>query len=197
MPVRRGRCAVQVPAGCPVRLVGPLLMIAAALALWSGLQFRDRSRLEDRALAAEAAVATLRPLADSLRVEAERRDTVLAVVTDTVQVVVTRERVVQVAVVDSLRVRLDSAETVLLDSLVASHAEEVAALERLAQERLLWGQGWRDAYDGLAAELGATREALDAYRELSRPSLLDRIAGAMPEVGVGVLVTIGVLLLAP
>lgn len=180
-----------------MKLVGPLLALVLTLALVSGLQFRDRSELQERALAAEAAIATLRPLADSLRTEALTKDTVLLAVTDTVRVVVTRERIVQVAVVDSLRVRLDSAETVLLDSLVASHAEEVAALELLAQERLLWGQGWKDAHDALLPVLEATEAARAAWEQAANPSLLDRLAGAVPEVGIGVLVTVGVLLLAP
>ncbi len=146
----------------------PWFLVAAGLVGWAVAREMKGSAAVDRALAAEAAVATLRPLADSLRAEAERRDTLLVHVTDTIRVVVTRERVVQVAVVDTLRATLDSAQTALLDTLVASHATEVAALERLAQERLLWGQGWKDAAEAAQAGWDAERARADAWEAAAR-----------------------------
>jgi hypothetical protein len=163
----------------------------AALLTWSLIHGRSTSEAVDRALAAEAAVATLRPLADSLRREAERRDTVLVTVLDSIEVVVERVRVVQVEAVDSLRARLDSAEVVFLNELVAAHAVEVAALEESARQALLWGQGWRDAADAMTASrdaeiaLGAAWEA--SYRAQARRGRLER--------GVLAAVVLGVLLL--
>ena len=155
----------------PWILLGALVLIWAASRSMGG---RAVAEALDRAAAAEAAVATLRPLADSLRIEAERLDTVLVAVTDTVRVTVTRERVVQVAVVDSLRARLDSTETALLDSLVASEAREDIAQDLLLAETLAWGTAWRET--ALAAQAGWDQERIrgDAWRAAARSSQRSR-----------------------
>jgi len=168
----------------------PWGLLAAAVLIAAGM-FSGRNEAVDRAQMYEAAVATLRPLADSLRLEAERRDTVLVAVTDTVRVVVTRERIVQVEVVDTLRATLDSTQAVLLDSLLDSHAEEVAALERLAEQNLLWGQGWKDAYDALVPVSEAYRLRGDAWEAAARA----QGRRAWYERGAVAVVTAGVLLL--
>jgi len=172
------------------RLTLPWL-IAAALLFWALIQGRGTSGLEDRAIAAEAAVATLRPLADSLRAEAVRRDTVLVAVTDTVRVTVTQERVVQVALVDTLRATLDSTELPLLDSLVASEEREDVAQDRLQAETLLWGQSWQRSAEANLAGWNAERARGDAWeavaRARKRQAWYERLAVAVVVTGVLVL----------
>ncbi len=136
-----------------------VIACAAVITLAAVLSLRDGgSEAEDRALAAEAALLVLRPLADSLRVEAMKRDTVVQRTVDSVRVVVTRERVVQVEVVDTLRALLDSTETVYLDSLVASEAREDVAQDLLLAETLAWGTAWRET--ALAAQAGWDQERI-------------------------------------
>lgn len=118
-------------------------VLVGLLLLWAVIRGQDTDQAVDRALAAEAAVATLRPLADSLRLEAERRDTLILTITDSVRVVVTRERIVQVASVDTIRAHTDSVGSVALDSLLASEAREDVAQDRLQAETLAWGGSWK------------------------------------------------------
>lgn len=73
------------------------------------------------------------------------RDTVLVELTDTVRVVVRMAEVRGDVAMDTLRARADSTEAVWLDSLNVAHADEVAAWQTLADERLLWGETWRTA----------------------------------------------------
>lgn len=153
-------------------------VLAAALVVGWVVLRGDASEAVRRAEILEDSLAVLGPVVDSLVAEAERRDTVLVAVTDTVRLVVERTRTVQVEVLDTLRARLDSAEIVLLDSLVSAHAEEVAALERLAEERLLWGTSWKGAAEGLEAEnvlLDARGSAWEAaYSARSRQGWYER-----------------------
>lgn len=166
-------------------------VIVAALVAWAVIQGRGFSEAVDRALAAEAAVATLRPLADSLRAEAERKDTVLVAVLDSVRVVVERERVVQVVVVDTIRQHVDSVGAAALDVLLASHAAEVAASEEATRQALLWGQDWKDVAEVNLAGWNAERARGDAWEAAARAQ--DR--RAWYERGVVAAATVGVLLL--
>lgn len=100
----------------------------------------------------QAAIATVtaqrdeaRARADSAITEGLRRDTVLVELTDTVRVVIQAAQDVAHEASDSLHATLDSAQAALLDTILVAHAEEVAAVWRIADERLLWGQSWRDA----------------------------------------------------
>jgi len=165
-----------------------LVVLLAAMLVGQGLGRRDTVA---RAEAAEDSLAVLRPVVDSLVTLAARRDTVLQLVTDTVRVVVERTRVVQVAVGDTLRASLDSAQAVLFDTLLAAHADEVAALERLNAETLLWGRSWQEAAGALRAENEQLRLRGDAweaaYAARGRRSWVER--------GAVVLATAGVLLL--
>lgn len=140
-----------------------------------------------RAQALEDSIAVLQPVVDSLVAEAERRDTVLVTVTDSVRVVVERTRERQTVIVDTLYAMADSVEDAYLDSLVATHAEEVAALERLAEERLLWGTSWMEAAKGLEAEnllLDARGDSWEAaYASRSRRAWYERGAVAVVVIG--------------
>lgn len=144
-----------------------LAVLVLAWALWTG---RGASRAVERAEQAEAVADSLGAVSDSLRAIAEVRDTVLIATTDTILRVVERVRTVQVAVVDSLRQRLDSAEIALLDGLVEAHAEEVAALERLAEERLIWGESWKATAEALLTENAALRLSSQAWEDAARAS---------------------------
>lgn len=141
-------------------IVSGVLAVLLVLARCSGAP--ENVDLAERA---EELLDSIRPVADSLRLEAERRDTVLQVVTDTVRVVVTRERVVQVRVVDSVAAHVDSVGLVYLDSLVASEAAEDVAQDLLLAEALARGEAWREA--ALAAQAGWDQERIrgDAWRE--------------------------------
>ena len=166
----------------------PWILLAALVLIWAASRSMG-SEAADRARAAEAAVAVLRPLADSLRIEAERRDTVLVAVTDTVRVTVTRERVVQIRVVDSVAAHVDSVGAIYLDSLVASEAAEDVAQGLLQAETLAWGTVWREM--ALTAQAGWDQERVrgDAWeaaaRAQGRRTWVER--GAVAVVAVGVL----------
>ena len=121
-----------------------------------------------RAERAEARADSLGTVSDSLRAIAVRQDTVVVTVLDSVRVVVERERIVQIAVVDTLRATLDSAQAVMLDDLVASHAVEVAALETKATEALLWGESWRETAEAMQAENAALRLSSQAWEDAAR-----------------------------
>lgn len=146
-----------------------VIACAAVITLAAVLSLRDGgSEAEDRALAAEAALLVLRPLADSLRVEAMKRDTVVQRTVDSVRVVVTRERVVQVTAVDTIRAHVDSIGAVALDSLIASEAREDVAQEALQAETYAWGSAWRET--ALAAQAGWDQERIrgDAWEAVAR-----------------------------
>ena len=85
----------------------------------------------------------LQTRADSLGSIAHRADTVLVAVTDTVRVEIDRAWDRARASADSLRVTLDSTEAAHLVALENAHADEVAAVWRVADERLAWGESWR------------------------------------------------------
>lgn len=118
-----------------------------------------------RAERAEDSIRVLLPAYDSLALRARLRDTVLVEVTDTLEVTLERVRVEVVEASDSLRSVLDSVQTELLNELEAAHAEEVLALERLAEQRLIWGESWRDAALATNALLDQYRVANDAKDE--------------------------------
>lgn len=94
--------------------------------------------------AAQARVDSLQTLVDSLKAEASKADIQLVTVTDTLVITIERERVVQVVAADSVRAHTDSIGAVHLDNLVASHERHVAAVQEVADQRLLWGNTWRD-----------------------------------------------------
>ena len=158
----------------PWALVG-VLAVLLVLARCSGAPENVR-----RAEAAEAEVARLEPIVDSLLAVAARVDTVVVVKLDSIRVVVERVRIVQVATADTLRASLDSAQAVLLDELVAAHAEEVAALEEGTRQALLWGTAWQEAAEALQAEREPLRLRGDqweaAYRSQARRTWLERSA---------------------
>ena len=153
-------------------------VLVGLLLLWAVIRGQDTDQAVDRALAAEAAVATLRPLADSLRLEAERRDTLILTITDSVRVVVTRERIVQVASVDTIRAHTDSVGSVALDSLLASEDREDVAQTLLQVETLAWGQSWKDIAEVNQAGWDQERIRGDAweaaYRGQKRQGWLER-----------------------
>ena len=115
----------------------------------------------------QAALATLTEQRDEARARADsalgvgfRLDTVLVAVTDTVRVVIQAAQAVANEAADSLHVTLDSSQAALLDTILVAHAAEVAAVWRLADERLLWGQSWRDV--ALKADSTAVAERVRA-----------------------------------
>ena len=98
---------------------------------------------EDSILKLAPVVVQLRAESDSLRALALTRDTLLVAITDTVMVEVAQYVGMAAASADSLRQTLDSAQSVHLDNLESAHAAEVAAVWRIADERLAWGENWR------------------------------------------------------
>ena len=115
----------------------------------------------------QAALTTLtqqrdefRARADSAIAEGLHRDTVLVEVTDTVRVVIAAAQDVAHEASDSLHATLDSTQAALLDTILVAHAAEVAAVWAIADERLLWGQSWRDA--ALTADSVAVAERVRA-----------------------------------
>lgn len=151
----------------------PWILLSATIVVWAAWCSAPNADAT-RAQEAEDSIAVLEPLVDSLLVEAEKRDTVLVTVTDTVRQVVTRERVVQVAVVDTLYATLDPAETVLLDSLLASEEREDVAQELLRAETLAWGTAWKEAAEALQLENEQLRLRGDAWERAYRSSQTSR-----------------------
>jgi hypothetical protein len=174
----------------------PLHAFALGVALTlAALYAFDRARQPsgDDLARAEAARDSIATVADSLRAEAERADTVLLTLTDTVRVVVERVRERAAVAVDSLMARVDSTEALYVAEILQAHAEEVAALTALSDQRLAWGTAWRDAALEYAAGWEAERAvgaelrlALAASERARRRQSLEvwayRIGGA---VGVG------------
>ena len=160
------------------------LVVLLVVGQCSGGAAVDAARAEGH----QAAADSLQPLVDSLRATAAHRDTLLVEVTDTVRVTIERVRIVAQAADSALRATLDSAQAVVLDELQAAHAEEVRAWQTLADERLAWGNAWREAAEALEAEnvqlrlAGESWEA--AYRSSQGDKRLAQIGGVLAA-GVG------------
>ena len=146
----------------------PWILFAVAfvwLALSRGCTDPRVTEAVERARIAEDSLAVLEPKVDSLVALAARRDTVRIAVEDTIRVTVERVRVVAAVASDSLAEHVDSVGAAFLAELQAAHAEEVASLERLAEERLLWGQSWKDAAEALEAENKQLRLRGDSWQQ--------------------------------
>ena len=104
---------------------------------------RELEVAEDSIAALTPVVAHLTARTDSLRTLALTRDTVLVTVTEDATAEIDRLWDVARASADSLRVTLDSVEAAHLTTLENAHADEVAAVWRVADERLAWGEDWR------------------------------------------------------
>lgn len=144
--------------------------LLVALFVMRGLVSASTARLEE----ARDSIAKLEPrLAESeahaaeLMVSAFKQDTVLIVLTDTVQVTIERAREDASAATDSLRATLDSLQAVQLDSIESAHEREVSAVLAVADQRLLWGQGWRDAAFAKDSALVVAQALADQYRAFS------------------------------
>jgi hypothetical protein len=190
-----------------------------ALVAWAVIQGRDRSEDVDRALAAEATVATLRPLADALQTENAAR--AVAYTADSARwageraearareaAAIDRARLATIrasAVATDLTARLDSTETALfaayqaeVDSVVAGKDAVIASLggrvSTLEDERtaLLGVVG------GLRSEvevLGAIGTQLEAATEALHAALRAQGRRAWYERGAVAAAAVGVLLL--
>jgi hypothetical protein len=134
-----------------------LLLAVFIYALFARMGAEGAAEARVQARAAQDSLAKLEPVVARLRAEAERLDTVLIQTTDTIRVTVERTRVVAANATDSALAHADSATAVFIGELNAAHAEEVAALTSLADQRLLWGEGWKDV--ALASEA-----AIEQYR---------------------------------
>ena len=128
----------------PWALVGVMMV-----ALYAMRNVRDVA--VDRADAAEDSVAVLAPVVaqlqaegDSLRGLSLTADTVLVTVTESVVIEIEATQDRYEAVADSLRATLDSAQNVHLVNIEEAHKAEVVAVWRIADERLAWGNTWRD-----------------------------------------------------
>lgn len=121
-----------------------------------------------RAELAEDSIAVLEPIVEELLETALERDTVLVAVTDTVVVELERIRLETVVLLDTLEAHVDSIGAELLEELELAHAEEVAQLEQLSTERLLWGESWRDAALALEEEVVQLRIRGDQWEAAFR-----------------------------
>ncbi|MEQ1573112.1 MAG: hypothetical protein ABL993_02590 [Vicinamibacterales bacterium] len=137
------------------------------LAPFAARALRSDAQVEIDAATYRTALATLtdqrdeaRARADSAIVAGLRADTVLVEVTDTVRVVIAAAQELAHETADSLRTTLDSVQSALLDTILVAHAEEVAAVWAIADARLSWGEGWRDA--ALVADSAARAERVRA-----------------------------------
>lgn len=133
--------------------------------------------------AARDSIAVLAPLleaaterAELAEAEALRADTVLVTVTETETVVIERAIVVASEAADSLHARADSTEAALLDVILAAHAEEVAAVWVIADQRLAWGTEWMEAAMAKDSVI-ALQDAKLAQLEMATTALNRRIAG--------------------
>ena len=157
------------------------LAVGAVLMLFARSQ--DFGRLSDELDAREDSIAalaetvgTLTVHADSLRQVAHRADTVLLTVTIEGTQAADSARFRYEEYADSLRVTLDSAQSVVLDNVLANTRAEVAAVWRIADERLAWGESWRalaQSQDSLIA-VQANQLALSAMVNAGLRSALVR-----------------------
>lgn len=148
-----------------MRVAVPWVAVAVAMvALYAmrgarDVAVREADEATDSILKLAPVVVQLRAESDSLRRLSLTADTVLVAVTDTVRVEIARYVGMATASADSLRQTLDSAQAVHLGNLESAHTAEVAAVWRIADERLAWGNTWRDyalTVDSLAQVQRAT-----------------------------------------
>lgn len=123
--------------------LGAVLMLIARSQDFGRLS-RELDAREDSIAANAQVIAQLSAERDSLGRIAHTADTVRVEVERVVRVEVDRSREAARASADSLRATLDSTEAVMLANLEANHEAEVAAVWRVADTRLAWGNSWRD-----------------------------------------------------
>lgn len=173
---------------------------AAGDTLAVALAALEASRAQERALARQVAVRDSVLRADSTRWHRERA---------LWRAEASRARRLGMAAYDSSLVHADSATAVFIQAREEQHRAEVGALEEenasLRNENAaLWAdrQGLVELLMLKDSVIAAQDEALrlseiraDSWERVANPPLSQRLVGALPEVAVGGLLTLGVLLL--
>jgi hypothetical protein len=145
-------------------LVGALTVMLG-MSYCSGRSGAVEAAAVARAEGHQAALDSLAPITEALRAEAQRRDTLIVHVTDTLRVVIERAVVVAEEAADSLHARLDSVEVTYFAEYQEATETRINALEVLLEETRLWGQSWKDAAEALEVENRELRLRGDAWEE--------------------------------
>jgi hypothetical protein len=172
--------------------LGAVLMMLARSQDFGRLS-RDLAAAEDSIAVLVPKIAQLEAQADSAGNVAHRADTVRVEVERVVRVEVDHSRERAQAAADSLRATLDSVQALQLANVETSHRAEVAALERIADERLAWGTAWRDyaiAGDSLAqaqsAQIALKDVVSNGLRQAARrQAITNKVTQAVAVAGAG------------
>jgi len=205
----------------PAIAVGVLVLLAAIT--WGVIEGRETSKWKERAETAETAVGLLVPQRDALADSSATLAALVAVqrnqyVVDSAEWAGERDRQrVRLAaadqgvrdIADRLRAAVEPEIATMVDSLAEAHNESLRAM---AAEIDTWQEqasSLQVQVDTLRAALfGKTREnetnlaiiaqleiAVEGYRRVANPPFIQRIVGAIPEIGLGAAGTALVVLL--